>query len=260
VGFQENLQPDKRIPVTFKHFKLLARLGRSINPNLFDDIEAGAEFYFSEEDYLSPEELHGSPRKMRKRKHTRIRIRMVSEYSVKKEETPGPSVIPTASSSSSAAFEATPSSPGPSNPRKRPRRNAASSAKNYVVPDSDDDEIADENDEMVQCVHAHVKQRKEESNLQKWIKHLSVLLKEEQKKYKEKKKTVQAAAEPGTKIRMTRNDFQRSLAYYLQRLRKTDRDKRLQLYGPDVPDEDYSSGEDDEYHERTTRSKRRKVV
>ena len=33
-----------------------------------------------------------------------------------------------------------------------------------------------------------------------------------------------------------------------------DKEKRQQLYGSDIPDEDYSSGEEDEYHERTARS------
>ena len=47
----------------------------------------------------------------------------------------------------------------------------------------------------------------------------------------------------------------------LVRLRKTDKEQRQRLYGPDVPDEEHSSGEDDEYHERTSRSaKRRKIV
>ena len=37
------------------------------------------------------------------------------------------------------------------------------------------------------------------------------------------------------------------MTLYLGRLRKADREQRQRLYGPDVPDEDYSSGEDDEY-------------
>ena len=49
-----------RIPTTLKQFKILARLGRTPSMSLYDDIEAGAEFYFSEEDYLSREELNGS--------------------------------------------------------------------------------------------------------------------------------------------------------------------------------------------------------
>ena len=46
------------VPTTLKQFKILARLGRGPSMSLFDDIEGGTEFYFSEEDYLSQEELN----------------------------------------------------------------------------------------------------------------------------------------------------------------------------------------------------------
>lgn len=89
---------------------------------------------------------------------------------------------------------------------------------------------------------------------------------------------LRASALPGAKIRMTKvgpsvlactatndlgeqNDFVKNLSSGLIRLRKTDKERRQQLYGPDVPDEDHSSGEEDEYHEPVTRSaKRRKVA
>lgn len=59
---------------------------------------------------------------------------------------------------------------------------------------------------------------------------------------------------------MFQNDFYKTLAAALTRLRKADKEKRQQLYGADIPDEDYSSGDEDEYQERTSRpSKRRKV-
>lgn len=59
---------------------------------------------------------------------------------------------------------------------------------------------------------------------------------------------------------MLQSDFYKSLASNLPRLRKADQTKRKALYGADVPDEDYSEGEEDEYHQhRTTRSKRRKL-
>ena len=48
-----------RVPTTLKQFKFLARLGRSPSMVLYDDIDQGTEFYFSEEDYLSQEELNG---------------------------------------------------------------------------------------------------------------------------------------------------------------------------------------------------------
>lgn len=164
---------------------------------MYEDIENGAEFYFSEEDYLTSEELNGIPQKRRptkQRKHTRIRVRIVSQYTVKTESSPGPSLTlctpPATSTSTSAPVSSSSSSTSDSmamvvdvpQVKRRPRRSAASLNKSYVVPDSDDEEIADEEDEMIQHVHAQAKKRRVESNLQKWIKHLTVLLKEEQKK------------------------------------------------------------------------------
>ncbi|CAL1713118.1 unnamed protein product [Somion occarium] len=256
VSFGESISLNARIPVTLKQFKILARLGRAPTSALFDDIEAGAEFFFSEEDYLTPEELSGTPRKVRKRRYSRIRVKIVTEYSVKTEDTPGPSCLATPSRSSSAGIGASPQSP---RGLKRPRRSTASAAKSYAVPDSDDEDIADADDTLLRQTNAHSKMRKEESNMQKWIKHLSVLLKEEQRKYNEKKKRAQAAIPPGTKVRFARNEFLRSLSYQLLRLRKTDLERRQQLYGPDVANENYSSGEEDEYQERT-RTKRRRVA
>lgn len=69
-------------------------------------------------------------------------------------------------------------------PRKRPRRTAACAAPSYVVPDSDDEAIAEED-----VNYEYQTQRKKgkgkakaESSLQVWIKHLTALLKEEEKK------------------------------------------------------------------------------
>ena len=139
---------------------------------LFDDIEAGAEFYFSEDDYLSSQESIG------KRRRSRIRINSRTERTIKTESSPGPS----------SDFQASPistviSSEGSVRSCHRPRRGASSSTKNYAVPDSDDEMIVDANeDDIMHEVHALSRKRKAESNLQKWIKHLSVILKEEQKK------------------------------------------------------------------------------
>lgn len=63
--------------------------------------------------------------------------------------------------------------------RKRPRR-SATMARSYVIPDSDDDAIAEVGRAVVSSDFA--KKRRSETNLQRWIKHLSVLLKEEQRK------------------------------------------------------------------------------
>ncbi|KAI0761934.1 hypothetical protein BD413DRAFT_616676 [Trametes elegans] len=235
-----------RVPTTLKQFRILARLGRSPSMGLYDDIEAGTEFYFSEEDYLSPEELRGVvPPSGKKTRRTRAK----SEQAIIKCEaspTPGPS---TASPLSSRAAEAPQS-------KKRPRRSVASTVKSYVVPDSDDEDIADGRDDSLQ---RYAKKRRAETNMQRWIKHLAILLKEEQKKYNERKRRIHAATPPGAKVKVPKSEFHKSLALNLPRLRRIDRAKREKLYGADVPDEDFSEGDEDEYQYRTTRAKRRKV-
>ena len=57
------------------------------------------------------------------------------------------------------------------------------------------------------------------------------------------------------------NDFVKHMAMHLVRLRKTEKEKRQQLYGTiDVPDEEPSSDEDDEYLGRASRpAKRRRL-
>ncbi|PCH40094.1 hypothetical protein WOLCODRAFT_136650 [Wolfiporia cocos MD-104 SS10] len=246
IVLQSSMYPDpfdhsSRIPITLKHFKLLARLGRAPDQVLFDDIESGIEFYFGEEDYLSPEELNGHvPSKTRNR-----RFRVKTEHT-RPDTPPEPRIL----LSELPATEMRESIRG----KKRPRRSAASSVKSYTVPDSDDEDIAEGTSDE------HVKKRRSETNLQRWVKHLSALLREEQKKYNEKKRREQAAAEPNNKIRVNKTAFHRSLATNLSRLRKIERQRRQQLYGVDAPSDNYSEGEEDEYQYRTTRSKRRKAT
>ncbi|OSX59849.1 hypothetical protein POSPLADRAFT_1075353 [Postia placenta MAD-698-R-SB12] len=240
-SYNEPYDANARMPVTLKYFKMLARIGRAPTPSLFEDIETGTEFYFSEEDYLTQEELAGvvsSPARARCRR-TKIKMEVTAKPEVvviPLPPVPGPSRIQ-----------------GHTRGKKRPRRSATTTMKSYVVPDSDDEEIAEEK------VDDSVKKRRSETNLQRWIKHLTILHKEEQKKYKEKRKLEQAATEPGIKIRSPKSDFFKALTTNLARLRKADREKRKALYGPDVASDDYSEGEEDEYQYRTTRSKRRKV-
>jgi hypothetical protein len=67
--------------------------------------------------------------------------------------------------------------------KRRPRRSAAT-VTSYAIPDSDDEAIVEDDDDnaVVVLMTMQAKKRKVESNLQRWIKHLSVLLVEEQKK------------------------------------------------------------------------------
>jgi hypothetical protein len=133
---------------------------------------------------------------------------------------------------------------------------AATIVRSYAVPDSDDDSLADEDVDF----GGQAKKKKVESNLQRWIKQLSILLKDEQRKFKEKKKRLEKSAPCDTKIRVPKSEFFKSLASNLRSLRKVDLEKRLQLYGPEVADEaEYTEGDDDEY-QRKTRVKKRKVI
>ncbi|KAH7885344.1 hypothetical protein F5I97DRAFT_1884682 [Phlebopus sp. FC_14] len=238
------------VPITLKHFKLLAHLGRAPNWCLYHEIELGAEFYFSEEDYLSKQGPISEPKRLSKAR---------AKTDVKQETSP--STLP--SFPSQAGPSRLPGSPRLLS-RKRPRRSAASTITSYVIPDSDDEAIAVDDGEnaMVALLSIQAKKRKVESNLQRWIKHLSALLSEEQRKYKDKRKRLEKTAATDGKRRVTKSEFQKSLTTNLRSLRKVDLDKRKQLYGPDAVEEDYSDDDDDdEYQCCTTRvSKRRRVA
>ncbi|RDX53321.1 hypothetical protein OH76DRAFT_1479779 [Lentinus brumalis] len=243
--------PSVRVPAptTLKHFKLLARLGRAPSIWLYDDIENGMEFYFSEEDYLTAEELSGaSHSKLFLSKTRRARQAVKSEAS----PTPGPSTA----GPSRLAESSSSSASGSGSSIKRPRRSVASSVKSYVVPDSDDEDLSVESESESERRSA---KRKAETNMQRWIKQLDILLKEEQRKYTERKRRVHASTPPGVKVKVLKTEFHKSLAFNLPRLRRIDRDKREKLYGADVPDGGYSESDEDEYQDRTARSKRRKV-
>jgi hypothetical protein len=166
------------VPITLKHFKLLAHLGRAPNWCLYHEIEFGAEFFFSEEDYLSKQ----APSDTKRSCKSRIKLN-----DIKKETSP-----PTLSRSTCHEGPSTPSqaSPPPRTSRRRPRRSAAATVTSYIVPDSDDEAIVEDDAEnaMMALLSMQAKKRKVESNLQRWIKHLSTLLVDEQRKYKERRR------------------------------------------------------------------------
>lgn len=118
---------------------------------MLHEIEAGAEFFFSEDDYLN--------------KQPKLKIKM--EFKTEVAQSPVPSTSNKAKLDKSSEI-------------RRPRRTTAAAIKSYAVPDSDDDDIAEV--ETAWAMHVDAKKRKVESNLQQWIKELSVLLKEEQRK------------------------------------------------------------------------------
>jgi len=139
-----------------QHFKFWSKLERQ-------------DFYFTEEDYLQSRD--GVPVIKKSESPVRSRSRVVAHPNVK--------------SKSKSKSQADPSVPS----LRRSRRSAAAYAKSYVIPDSDDEEIVEE-DEVNQgwswfstlVYDTRVKKKKEDTNLQLWIQHLTILLKDEEKK------------------------------------------------------------------------------
>ncbi|PBK74864.1 hypothetical protein ARMSODRAFT_950920 [Armillaria solidipes] len=220
----------QRVPITLKHFQILARLRRAPCNQLYHDIESGADFFLSEDEYIPKSD---SARKL------------YSKVEVKKESSPAN--IPV----SSVTPERDPTSGSPRG-RKRPRRSTAITVRSYVVPGSDDEAIAVEDDEDYD-----VKMKQTEGNLRLWVKHLGELLKTEQAKHQEHKRKLMKEAGPGAKIRVYKNEFFRSLSTHLRLLRKIDEDKRKGL--DCVTDHSLSDVDDDDYSCQTLRSKRRKT-
>ena len=161
------------VPITLKHFQLLARLGRMpvclfchiscaacLNTAgaqsfyLYHEIEIGAEFFLDEDDYIAKNDVVRN---------------LEAKHKVKVEVSPNP--LPSFSSSTPA--------PASNRGKKRPRRSAAVTVQSYAVPDSDDEDIVDEDS----CFRTDDQEKKcKETNLQLWIKHLSDILKSETRK------------------------------------------------------------------------------
>ena len=57
-----------------------------------------------------------------------------------------------------------------------------------------------------------------------------------------------------------KTEFHKSLIVHLRSLRKVDLDKRKQLYGSDVAEEDYSDDDDDDEYQNVRVSKRRRIT
>ncbi|KAJ7109731.1 hypothetical protein C8R43DRAFT_1079587 [Mycena crocata] len=237
------------VPVTFKHFQILAQLGSAtVDYYMYERIKQGAPFYATEEDYLTGSD---SARFM-------LRNMKLGTGKAKSGGTPTRVKMEPVD-----ALAGSPSGRG----KKRPRRSAAAAVNSYAVPDSDDEAIAAEEDREDEFAEyrmgggAKKKAIKVETSLERWIKALSELLKEEQQKYREKKKRMEKekAAEPGAKIRMSKSDFFRSLTTNLRCLRELDAEKRMfRAAEGEVQDSD---AEDDEYvQQKASRAKRRRTT
>ncbi|EAU85991.2 hypothetical protein CC1G_03014 [Coprinopsis cinerea okayama7 len=220
---------DLQVPVTLKHFQILARLGRAPSYCIYHCIEAGAPFYLDEDDYISKSDPAKS---------------LISALGVKHE--PPNLTIPSSPSSSTRP----PSLRG----RERLRRLATTSVRSYAVPDSDDDIIMDSDDGLEP---RRRKQAPKKSDLQLWIQHLAELQKSENKKFKEQKKIYDAAGCEGTTARFRKNAFLKSLSTQLRSLRKLDiqtREKQGML-GEDLETLD-DEDDDDEYTLRPSKRKK----
>ncbi|KAI0051401.1 hypothetical protein FA95DRAFT_1602653 [Auriscalpium vulgare] len=217
------------VPITLMHFKLLARLGRCPSSYLFTTIQSGAEFFFSDEDYLDA-------------------------TTVKKENSP---TADAALSVLRAAVSPSPTRVKSDRESTRQFRRSAAAVKSYAVPDSDDEDILTEKFSFPRSQDVH--KRKLESNLQRWIKHLLILQKEELKKYNEMKKRLEKANN-GIKLRIPKNEFLRALSTGLRDMRKFEQTSRLELHGHSAPPDVYSEGDDDDDEYRTRPVKRRKTA
>ncbi|KAJ6613285.1 hypothetical protein B0H10DRAFT_2049012 [Mycena sp. CBHHK59/15] len=231
------------VPITFKHFRILARLGRArVDFYLYERIKIGAPFYATEDDYVSNADAA---------KHLFRKLSKGGD---------APPCVKAEPADTAAGL----SSP---RGRKRPRRSTAATVASYAVPDSDDEAIAEEEDaEFAEFrtggggAERRRKMVKVETHLERWIKALGELFKEEQRKYREKKKRVlEKAAEPGVKIRVPKNEFFKSLGMNLRLLRQLDTERRM--FRPAAVDEAFSDDEDDEYvQQKASRAKRRKTT
>jgi hypothetical protein len=122
---------------------------------MYHDVEGGAEFFFDENDYISADEYGLKSRLV----HTELTTTSLS--------------TPSRSRTKSDAFS----------PRGKKRlRRAVATIRSYAVPDSDDDMFDDDSFEYSSQMMHEKKRKIEESSLQKWVKHLSNLLKEEHRK------------------------------------------------------------------------------
>ncbi|KAJ6477448.1 hypothetical protein C8R47DRAFT_1140603 [Mycena vitilis] len=252
------------VPITLKHFQALAQLGSAAADfYLYERIKAGAPFYATEDEYLAGADT------------ARFLLKKLSKGKGKgKEGAPAPTT-PTRVKAEPVDAVA----PGLGSPsqrgRKRPRRSAATAVNSYAVPDSDDEAIAaeeDRNDEFAEFRMGAgaekkklAKAEKVETHLEMWITALDGLFKEEQRKYREKKKCAEKdykekPAESGGKLRVAKSDFFRSLTTNLRLLRELNAQKRMFRVGTgdDVVDSD---GEDEEYvQQKAARAKRRKTA
>ncbi|KAF8513762.1 hypothetical protein JB92DRAFT_3116073 [Gautieria morchelliformis] len=250
---EDNVPRAQHVPITLKHFKVMARLGREPYWQLWREIEH-VEFFFSEDDYLDSSDdapFSETTRSVPAAHATKLEVK-TPELEMNASSNTHPSLVLSSDQS----------------PRKRPRRTVASAAPSYVVPDSDDEAIAEENISYDSQIQRKTKGKaKAESSLQAWIKHLTALLKEEEKKYKEKKKTIEKKENGKPKYRLAKSDFMKSLAAHLRDMRITERQRRNKdsfyrrgkIIDMDSDFDSFQESDDDEYVLRQPKAKRKRI-
>ncbi|KAE9395085.1 hypothetical protein BT96DRAFT_923108 [Gymnopus androsaceus JB14] len=225
------------VPLTLRHFELLARLGRAANYTIFAAIQGGTEYFRSEEDYIDSKwdcskriynQMKGKNSNSSRGSISHPQVEVLIEHpprAVSSNATPGPSTAG----------------------KKRPRRSVAAN-RSYVIPDSDDEADA----MMMEWQEEKVEVKKKVDHLQLWIDNLGELQKSEQAKCRERKK--RAVDDPMADIGKT--EFLRSLSSNLRALRKYAEEKRKSFMGGAAPESDY---DDDDYVYQAPRAKKRKL-
>lgn len=229
---------NRHVPVTLKHFQILAKLGAEPFWQMLREIEH-CEFYFTEDDYLRSGHSRGRTARV---SLTKGKDGMGSKIS--------PNGVPKVQDQ---VLE---------NPRKRPRR-SATLRQSYFELDSDEDTSEPGDDSVDSSYENGGKRRniaKNETSLQAWIKHLSGLLRDEEKKYKEKKKLIERDHKGKPASRLSKNNFMKVLASHLPDMRETDRQRRSRHSVGNVKDTDgmarFRESEDDGMYLPTNKRQR----
>ncbi|KAJ1303422.1 hypothetical protein OPQ81_011613 [Rhizoctonia solani] len=221
---------DENVPITLFHIKILARLGRQPCWKFWSKLDK-QKFYFSEEDYLPREN---------------VKPPSSGKMSINTLCNPDPA--------KSRRFQ-TPTTPSSvEEGSSRPRRMAASATRTYRIPsDSDEDEISDDMDYSYstskrgrakekgkgKAVEQLPNVQPESTDFHLWTKHLGLLLKEEEKKWKERKRLSEKDEFGRPKERIFKTEFMRALASKVADMRKRDHASTPTPSVEDDSDEEY---------------------
>ncbi|KAF8685498.1 hypothetical protein RHS04_00596 [Rhizoctonia solani] len=221
---------NENVPITLFHIRVLARLGRQPCWKFWNKLDK-QKFYFSEEDYLPRES---------------VKPPSSGKMSINTLCNPDPI--------KSERFQ-TPTTPsGFEEGSSRPRRMAASATRTYRIPsDSDSDEMSDDMDHSYstskrsrakgkgkgKAVEQPPNVQPESTDFHLWTKHLGLLLKEEEKKWKERKRLSEKDGIGKPKERIFKTEFMRALASKVADMRKRDHASTPTPSVEDDSDEEY---------------------